>query len=70
MYIAIFKCLGTLAPTIQLYVATSSLFVLILGIGIFIYDAMYIGMLNQKFSEMGINPFSRKPVTQIAPVST
>jgi hypothetical protein len=38
MYIAIFKCLGTLAPTIQIYIGTDSLFVLILGIGIFLYD--------------------------------
>jgi hypothetical protein len=62
IYIAIFKCLGTLAPTIQTYIGTGSKLILILGIGIFIYDVIYIGMLYQKFIEMGLNPFTRKPV--------
>jgi len=61
-YIDLFKWLGTLAPTIQIYIGTGSLFVLILGIGIFLYDVIYIGMLYRKFIELGINPFTRKPV--------
>ena len=60
MYIALFKCLGTLAPTIQLYLGTGSTLILILGIAIFLYDVIYIGMLYQKFVELGLNPFTRK----------
>ncbi len=62
MYIAIFKWLGTLAPTIQIYLGTGSKLILILGIGIFLYDVIYIGMLYQKFVELGLHPFTRKPV--------
>ncbi len=63
MYIAIFKWLGTLAPTIQMYLQTGSMLILILGIGIFLYDVIYIGMLYQKFVELRLNPFTRKPVS-------
>jgi hypothetical protein len=61
MYIAIFKWLGTLAPTIQHYLQTGSNLILILGIGCFVYDVIYIGMLYQKFVELGLNPLTRKP---------
>ncbi len=60
MYIAIFKWLGTLAPTIQMYLQTGSTLILVLGIGIFLYDVIYIGMLYQKFIELKLNPFTRK----------
>lgn len=63
MYIAIFKWIGTLAPTIQMYLQTGSMLILILGIGIFLYDVIYIGMLYQKFVELGLNPFTRKSVS-------
>ena len=62
MYIAIFKMLGTLAPTVQMSVQTGSKLILIFGIGCFIYDVVYIGMLYQKFVELKLNPFTRKPV--------
>ncbi len=61
MYIAIFKLLGTLAPTIQMFVQTGSTLILILGIGCFLYDVIYIGMLYQKFIELKLNPFTRQP---------
>ena len=61
MYIAIFKWLGTLAPTIQMFVQTGSTLILILGIGCFLYDVIYIGMLYQKFIELKLNPFTRQP---------
>jgi hypothetical protein len=64
MYIAIFKWLGTLAPTIQHYLQTGSNLILILGIGCFVYDVIYIGMLYQKFVELGLNPFTRKPMAK------
>jgi hypothetical protein len=63
MYIAIFKWLGTLAPTIQIYLSTGSKLILMLGIGIFLYDVIYIGMLYQKFVELGLNPFMRKSIS-------
>ena len=60
MYIAIFKWLGTLAPTIQMYFQTGSNLILILGIGCFVYDVIYIRMLYQKFVELKLNPFTRQ----------
>ncbi len=51
MYIAFFKWIGTLAPTILVWLATGSRLVLALGIGCFFYDAVYIVMLWRKFGE-------------------
>ena len=34
---------------------------LIFGIGCFLYDLIYIGKLYQKFLELKLNPFTRKP---------
>jgi len=64
MYIALFKWLGTLAPTIPvLRVAqTGSHLVLALGIVCFVYDVIYIGMLYLKFRELKVNPFTRQLV--------
>jgi hypothetical protein len=62
MYIAIFKMLGTLAPTIQMSIQTSSHLILIFGLGCFVYDMVYIWMLYQKFAELKLDPFTRKPV--------
>ena len=62
MYIAVFKMLGTLAPTVQIYIQTGSKLILIFGIGCFLYDVIYIGMLHRKFVELKLNPFTRKPV--------
>ena len=65
MYIAIFKWLGTLAPTIQMYFQTGSNLILILGIGCFLYDVIYIGMLYRKFVELKLNPFTRQHVSSV-----
>jgi hypothetical protein len=62
MYIAIFKWLGTLAPTIQVYAQTGSDLILVLGIAIFVYDVTYIVMLYRKFVEQRLNPFTRRSV--------
>jgi hypothetical protein len=64
MYIALFKWLGTMAPTILFYGQTGSHLVLALGIGCFVYDLIYMGMLYGKFRELKLNPFTRKPVEQ------
>jgi len=61
MYIAIFKFLGTLAPTIQVYAQTGSNLILVLGMAVFVYDVIYVAMLYRKFVELGLNPFTRRP---------
>jgi hypothetical protein len=61
MVIAIFKWLGTAAPTILFYLVMGSNLVLALGIVIFVFDMIYIGMLYQKFRSLGLNPFTRAP---------
>jgi hypothetical protein len=65
MVIALFKWLGTLAPTIQFYGQTGSHLVLVLGIGCFVYDLIYMGMLYLKFREIKLNPFTRRPLKKI-----
>ncbi len=60
MYIAFFKWLGTLAPTILVWLSTGSRLLLVLGITIFFYDVVYMGMLYRKFVEGGINPWTRR----------
>ena len=62
MTIAIFKWLGTLAQTIQVYGQTGSNLILALGAAIFVYDVIYIAMLYRQFAEAGLNPFTRRPV--------
>lgn len=62
MYIAIFKLLGTVAPTIVYVASTGSNLVLVLGIEIFIFDVIYIVMLHHEFRELSLNPFTRKPI--------
>jgi hypothetical protein len=62
LYVAILKWVGTAAPTIQIYAQTGSKLILILGIGCFFYDALYTGMLYRQFRELGLNPFTRKPL--------
>ena len=62
IYIAIFKWLGTVAPTIQFSMYTGSRLVAVFGIGIFVFDIIYVIMLYQKFRELSLNPFTRKPI--------
>ncbi|HEY6073668.1 MAG TPA: hypothetical protein VIV15_09810, partial [Anaerolineales bacterium] len=58
MYIAVFKCIGTLAPTILVWITIGSPLVLALGIGCFFYDLIYIVMLYRKFLALSLNPFT------------
>jgi hypothetical protein len=62
MVIAIFKWLGTLAPTILVWFATGSKLVLVLGIAIFLYDVFYSVLLYRKFLDLRLNPFTRRPL--------
>ena len=60
MGVAVFKWLGTAAPTLLFYLVSGSNLVLVLGILIFVFDLIYIAMLYQKFREVGLNPFTRE----------
>ena len=53
--------LGTAAPTILFYLVTGSALVLALGIVIFVFDVIYIGMPYQRFRDLGLNPITREP---------
>ena len=66
MTIAVFKWLGTLAPTIQVYGQTGSNLILVLGAAIFVYDVIYIAMLYRQFAALGLNSFTRRPVDAAA----
>jgi hypothetical protein len=60
MYIALFKWIGTVAPTIQVYMITGSNLVLALGVAIFMFDVIYIVMLYKKFLQLRLNPLTRR----------
>lgn len=62
IYAAILKWIGTAAPTVLFFSRTGSALVLMLGLGCFVYDALYTYLLYRKFHELGLNPFTRKPV--------
>jgi hypothetical protein len=66
MTIAVMKWLGTFAPTILISLQTGSRLILALGLIIFVYDAIYIVLLHQKFRELGIEPFTRRPAVSIS----
>lgn len=68
IYVALLKWIGTAAPTILFYLRTENLLILVLGVGCFIYDALYTVMLYQQFRAEGLNPFTRKPLAA-APLS-
>ena len=61
MGVAIFKWLGTTAAAVLLHQETGSNLILVLEIVIFMFDLIYIGMLYQKFRDLGLNPFTREP---------
>ncbi len=65
IYIALAKMLGTLGPTIlvfmNFYEFQNGIFVKFLGIGCLIFDLLYILFLYLKFRELNINPFTHKP---------
>jgi hypothetical protein len=60
LYIAIFKMIGTILPSLLFYARhPSSLLLNSLYISIFIFDALYVVMLYAKHKELGIQPWSR-----------
>jgi hypothetical protein len=60
MVVAVFKWLGTAAPTVLFYLVSGSALILVLGIVIFVFDVIYIGMLYQRFRSLGLSPLTRK----------
>ncbi|WP_394834918.1 hypothetical protein LVJ94_51310 [Pendulispora rubella] len=52
MTIAISKWIGTAAVTVSIYLQTGSPLLLVLGIAIFVFDAIYTVMLRKKFEEV------------------
>jgi hypothetical protein len=60
IYIALFKMLGTLLPSILFFLRlpTSALLNL-LYVSIFIFDLIYLAMLYRKHVQLGINPWKR-----------
>ena len=60
IYIALFKMIGTVLPSILFYTNYPALALLnTLYIAIFIFDALYLVMLYAKHKELGINPWKR-----------
>ena len=60
IYIAIFKMLGTLLPSIMFHASHPSSFLLnSIYIFIFIFDLIYVVMLYAKHKELGIQPWQR-----------
>lgn len=60
VYIALFKMLGTLLPSILFYLRfPSSVLLNFLYVSIFIFDLIYLVMLYAKHRELGIDPWKR-----------
>ncbi len=68
IYVALLKWIGTAAPTILFSIQRGNTLILVLGIGCFIYDALYTIMLYQQFHASGLNPFTRKPLQSAPPL--
>ena len=60
VYIALFKMLGTLLPSILFYLRfPTSVLLNSLYVSIFVFDNIYLVMLYAKHRELGINPWTR-----------
>lgn len=63
IYVAWFKCLGTLAPTaLGIIWMPGQYFVYCLAAICAIFDFCYIYLLTKRFHKFGINPYTRKPL--------
>lgn len=69
MWIAVLKCIGTLAPTIQIWLTNHDVFVLAMGVSCFSLDVIYIVLLSRRHRDFGINRWTRRPLTAPAPVT-
>lgn len=70
IYIAWCKFLGTVAPTALglIYLPTRYIFPYALGVACAILDIIYIILVGKHFRDLGINPYSRKPLKNIKTV--
>jgi hypothetical protein len=60
VYIALFKMLGTLLPSLLFYLRfPTSVLLNSLYVSIFVFDSIYLVMLYAKHRELGINPWTR-----------
>jgi hypothetical protein len=60
LYIAVFKMLGTILPSILFHLKyPSSSFLNFLYIAIFLFDGAYLALLYRKCREQGVNPWKR-----------
>lgn len=60
VYVALFKMLGTLLPSILFFLRyPSSVLLNVLYVSIFIFDLIYLVLLYEKHRQAGINPWSR-----------
>jgi len=60
VYIALFKMLGTLLPSLLFYLRfPTSVLLNSLYVSIFVFDSIYLVMLYPKHRELGINPWIR-----------
>ena len=60
MYIAIFKMIGTLLPSILFFLRNpTALFLDFLYIAIFTLDMAYVALLHNKHRELGLNSWTR-----------
>ena len=60
MYIAVFKMIGTLLPSILVFLLYPTSFLMnTLYLSIFLFDILYIGMLYSKHRELGLQPWRR-----------
>ena len=63
IWVAILKCIGTLAPTaIGLYWMPGQYFVYCLAFVCAAFDFMYIYLLYARFKKFGLNAFTHKPI--------
>jgi hypothetical protein len=60
VYIALFKMLGTMLPSILFFLRfPASVLLTFLYVSIFVFDIIYLVMLYAKHRELGINPWTR-----------
>ena len=60
LYIALFKMLGTLFPSVLFYLRfPSSPFLNFLYLAIFLFDGIYLVLLYRRLKALGINPWKR-----------
>jgi hypothetical protein len=60
IYIALFKMIGTVLPSILFYLRyPDSPLLNFLYVSIFVFDLIYVGLLYVKHGELGINPWRR-----------